>query len=288
MKFRVAASCFLICLVSSYARAEEQKPQLDWAATDFPPFMILEGPAKGQGVWDELSRVVQANLPDFEHVDVKMTNSRFMEELKDGKNLCKIYFFKTPEREKYLYYSIPAVVFLTNHVVMRRETYEEMRKPDRIDLNELLVDQRFRGGFTINRSYALDMDTVIAANRNAPHLTFMVADNTSYFKMMAEGRLDYILDFPVAVAYWSKVLGLDPDRFVSVPIVSSTMYTTTYVVCTKNAWGAQLIDRINAILRKEIPTKHYLEMVTRWYDPQDRAQLETYYRECLLEAAAKP
>lgn len=286
MRYHVAAVCLLACLLSPYPRAEAQKPRLDWAATDFPPFMILEGPAKGQGVWDELSRIVQADLPEFEHVDVEMPNSRFMEELRDGKNLCKIYFFKTPEREKHLHYSLPAVVFLTNQVVMRRETYEAMRKPDRIDLNELLPDQRFRGGFIINRSYAPDMDPAIAANRDAPHLTFMVADNTAYFKMMAEGRLDYILDFPVAVAYWSKVIGFDPDRFVSVPIVSGTACTITYVVCTENAWGAQLIDRINAILRREIPTKQYQDMVTRWYDPQARAQLETYYRESLLEAAS--
>lgn len=38
----------------------------------------------------------------------------------EGQNVCKVYYFKTPERERILYFSRSSTVFLSNHVVMRR------------------------------------------------------------------------------------------------------------------------------------------------------------------------
>lgn len=280
------ALIFWAYLLAPVTWAQAQPDEIPWATADFPPFMILEGPETGNGLFDILSATIQSDLSDYTHNNINMQNSRFMHEVADGKNICKAFFFKTPEREKLLHYSLPTAVLLTNSIIMRRDTYQSLGEPRTLHLADIMADTRLRGGFILNRSYAPDLDPIIAAHRNDAHLVFMATNNTPFFRMMTQGKLDYIVDFPVATEYWPHALGQPEDLLVSVPIASSIRYTVTYAVCTRNQWGATVIDRINAVLRRELPTQRYLDLLTRWHGAASRKELTKIHTEFLLEAAA--
>lgn len=253
-----------------------------WANLHFPPWMILKGASAGQGVWDALLKEVTAGLPEYEHEAVEMKNVRFDQLARQGEQVCKIYYFKTPEREEILHFSIPAVVFLANHVVMQREKARQLGNPASIALERLLDDPRFVGTFVEGRSYGKEIDPLLAKYRNRPHLQFRVADNQNLFEFIGLGRTDYILEFPAVRAFFEHDLRQHPD-LANIPIEHVTPYNVTYVACVKNDWGRKIVDRVNAILKRRILARAHRDATLRWHEPAEQAELAKHYQRILVD-----
>jgi uncharacterized protein (TIGR02285 family) len=256
------------------------KDTIIWANLHFPPWMILEGPNKGKGVWDELLVYLTENLPEYDHRMLVMKNVRFEEMAREGQNVCKVYYFKTSEREKLLHFSSPAVVFLANHVVMRREKAALLGNPGRISLEKLMSYARFKGAVIQGRSYGKVLDEIIARHAGQPHIGNMVADNKSLFEFVALGRADYILEFPAVRSFFEQDLSLQPD-LVNIAIEEGLPFNITHVACVKNAFGKRIIDRVNILLRKQLAGNAHRDATLRWYTPEEQQELEQYYKRIL-------
>lgn len=257
------------------------KETIIWANLHFPPWMILEGPSMGKGVWDELLAYLTANLPEYDHRMLVMKNMRFEEMAREGQNVCKVYYFKTSERERLLHFSSPAVVFLANHVVMRKEKAALLGNPARISLDKLMNFARFKGAVIQGRSYGMALDDIIARHAGQAHISSMVADNKSLFEFVALGRTDYILEFPAVRAFFEQDLSLQPD-LVNIAIEEGLPFNITYVACVRNAFGKQVIGRVNTLLLKQLAGKDHRNATLRWYTPGEQQELEQYYRRILL------
>lgn len=266
-------------LVGSANTAE--KETITWANLHFPPWMILEGESKGKGVWDELLQEVITKLPEYNHRTVTMKNVRFNLLAERKEKVCKIYYYKTPKRENFLHYSMPSVVFLSTHIVMEKEKAEILGNPISISLDGLMKDSRFKGTVVKGRSYGKVIDPIIAANLKQKQLKAEVLDYKSLVEFINLKRTDYILELPVAMSFFVKDSDLKPD-VVNIAIDESTPYNITYVVCVKNEWGREVINRVDDILKAYIPTQAHRDATLRWSSSHDKRRLVEFYQQLLL------
>ena len=255
---------------------------ITWANLHFPPWMILKGESAGQGVWDALLKELIANLPEYDHEMVEMKNVRYDQLARQQAHVCKVYYFKTPEREEVLHYSIPSVVFLANHVVMRKEKARELGNPASISLDRLLNDTRFKGTFVEGRSYGKEIDPLLQKHKGMSHLLFRIIDNQNLFEVLGLGRTDYILEFPAVRSFFEHDLDIHPE-LANISIEGITPYNVTYVTCVKNEWGKRVIKRVDDILKRHIPTPAHREATLRWYRSAEQTELAKYYQRILVE-----
>jgi len=286
---RRCAMALLGTLLLGDAAAAHAGDTITWANLHFPPWMILKGESAGQGVWDALLKEVIANLPEYDHEMVQMKNVRYEELARQQAHVCKVYYFKTPEREEVLHYSIPSVVFLANHVVMRKEKARELGNPASISLERLLDDTRFTGAFVEGRSYGKEIDPLLQKHKGVPHLLFRVMDNQNLFQVLGLGRTDYILEFPAVRSFFEHDLDIHPE-LANIRIEGITPYNVTYVTCVKNEWGKRVLKKVDEILKRYIPTSAHREATLRWYRPAEQAELAKYYQRILVDPlrAEKP
>ena len=286
---RHCATALLGALLLGGATAAHASDTITWANLHFPPWMILKGESVGQGVWDALLKELIANLPEYDHEMVEMKNVRYEELARHQAQVCKVYYFKTPEREEVLNYSIPSVVFLANYVVMRKEKARELGNPASISLERLLGDTRFRGTFVKGRSYGKEIDPLLQKHMGMPHLLFPVVDNQNLFQILGLGRTDYILEFPAVRSFFEHDLDIHPE-LANISIEGITPYNITYVTCVKNEWGKRVLKKVDDILKRYIPTPAHRDATLRWYQPVEQIELAKYYQRILVEPlrAEKP
>jgi uncharacterized protein (TIGR02285 family) len=60
-------------------------------------------------------------LPEYTHTELIANFKRIIVELKQGENVCCPSLYKTPDREAFIAFSIPAVVVLPNVVIAKKE-----------------------------------------------------------------------------------------------------------------------------------------------------------------------
>jgi len=257
------------------------KETIIWANLHFPPWMILEGSSKGKGVWDELLIHLTAKLPEYDHRMLVMKNVRFEEMAREGQHVCKVYYFKTPEREKLLHYSVPSVVFLANQVVMRREKAALLGNPASISLEKLMSDSRLKGTVIEGRSYGKVIDDIIARHVGQAHIGNPVLDNQSLFEFLNLGRTDYIIEFPAVRSFFEQDLALKPD-VVTIAIEEGLPYNVTHVTCVRNDWGRRVIERVDSLLKEHVASDAHKRATLRWYLPGEQQELEKHYKRTLL------
>ncbi|MFA6119872.1 MAG: TIGR02285 family protein [Sideroxydans sp.] len=258
-----------------------------WANLHFPPWMILEGSSKGQGVWNLLQQELVTQLPEYDHKFIEMNNARYEQLATEGQKVCKVYYFKTPERERILYFSSPATVFLSNYVVMRRDKAKLLGNPSSISLARLMQDPRFDGSFIEGRSYGSQVDQIIRRLKGQAYLHANVTSNQSLFEFISLGRTDYILEFPAVRAFFEQDLALHPD-LVNIAIDEAAPHNITYVTCVRNPWGQQVIGQVNDVLRHYIPTPAYRAATLRWYQPEDQRRLSKFFDRFLVDPLKQP
>lgn len=282
MRVRTALSTALVLGMLLCSTVVQARETIIWANLHFPPWMILQGGSKGQGVWDLLLRELVTRLPEYDHKFVEMNNVRYEQLATDGQNVCKVYYFKTPERERILYFSSPSTVFLSNHVVMRRDKAKLLGNPSSISLESLMQDSRFDGSFIEGRAYGKEIDQHIHSFKGQANLHANVASNQSMFEFLSLGRTDYILEFPAVRAFFEQDLAIHPD-LVNIAIDGAAPYNITYVTCVRNPWGRQVVARINDVLRTYIPTPAYRAATLRWYQPVEQRQLSKFFDMLLVD-----
>ncbi len=99
------------------------KGSITWAAPRYDPYVIVEGPDKGTGISDEIVKLFQTNLSNYNH-DKSTTNVlRIIEELRSGKSFCVSQFIKTPKRGAFVYYSsVPSTISPAPVIVVKKVT----------------------------------------------------------------------------------------------------------------------------------------------------------------------
>ena len=92
---------------------------------------------------------------------------RSLEELEQGKQYLSWGPVKNPEREKYLYFSIPCMIYPPTMVVIRKSDLRRFGGGDTVSLKALLEDRALRFLMFSSLSFGDDLDELIKGYEKA-------------------------------------------------------------------------------------------------------------------------
>ena len=258
---------------------------ITWMEASFPPYLIHEGPYKGQGYGDIVTNILIAGLDQYEHKRIQANISRHYDLFKKGENVCTVGLYKNPEREKFLYFSIPSFFTLPNVIVINKNKYDDFGGTNMVSLSEILKNRTLVIGQAKNRSYGPIIDSIFKKYGTADNV-FVYEGKTlslSFFEMLKRDRLDGIIGLPEEVLYQAENLGIR-DQIMTLSIAENQQSLDawlSYVACSKTPWGKKVIEDVNTVLLQERPKEAYRAAYERWLDkgsiPGYRAAYDKYF-----------
>ncbi|MCL1979831.1 MAG: TIGR02285 family protein [Proteobacteria bacterium] len=277
----------LICLTLTLAAPARAKDSITWMEAVVPPYLIQDGAFKEQGYGNVITRIVQAELVEYEHKRIVTNITRHFYQFKQGENVCSIGLFRTPEREAFMYFSIPSFLTLPAVIIIKKESLPRFGNKASVRLAEVLNDKNMMIGLSKDRSYGIDTDTILNKYRGASNILEIAGQELSLnlFKMLMKGRLDGIVGLPDEALYQAEQMGIR-DQLITLTIEENqTGYDSwlSSVGCSKTPWGKEIIDKINVILSKQRATERYRAAYERWLDPNAIERYRRVYQDLFLQ-----
>lgn len=260
---------------------------VQWGALDFPPFQVRDGEYQGSGSFDGLLDFLIEQMPEYDHNVLTMTFARREEQIRQGQPLCTPGLFRTSEREKYLTFSLPALIHLDNRLVYLSSTGSRLGGTGPVDFEDVLKRADLVGGFFSQRSFAPNIDPLIKHYENSKNVVQRPLRSSQMFEMLINGEIDYTILFPHEAAYLARKFNGSPNIVVR-RIAGTPPYIFTHVACTKGPLGDAVIGRINGIVRAKRQTPAYRALSERWYGDSDKELIRSYYPTLLLPEAGRP
>ena len=283
----------VFCLLSGLAcfRPAMAKDEITWLEADAPPFFIEHGPDKGQGYEDVITAIIQHDMPDYVHHRLTATISRHYHDFKTGKKVCSVGLYKTPEREKFLYFSIPSFFTLPTVIIIKKDRFADFGNSKTVSLEKVLQKKDLLIGRAQNRSYGRYVDEILDRHKGAGNIFVYEGEQLSlnFFRMLQMDRLDGVIGLPEEAMYLAEKLGIR-DRIMTLTIRENQRGMESwlsYAACSRTPWGKKVIARINEVLLKERPTERYRAAYERWLDPSSLENYRKLYRRVFLKLTSQ-
>lgn len=262
----------LIILCGMLPALGQSKERLIWLVRDLPPFTIFEGAAKGQGVIDNLLPRLIAQMPEYDHSIVRVNRARGIQMLQEPSFTCDPTLLWTPDRAKFVHYSIPSLGVLSSGVVIRKQD-QALLAPfldnQQVDLKRLLGQTRLKLGIVAERSYSVQIDEIL---RQLPDTAlsrhYGNEATANLLQMQRLGRLQLVLGYWPEMRYLIQAQGNNPDEYAFHSIQGVNRYQFLHVGCSDTPLGREAIshiDRLLPTLRRETLPGFY----ARWLAPEE-------------------
>ncbi|WP_367393345.1 TIGR02285 family protein [Pseudomonas sp. X4] len=247
------------------------KERLFWLVRDLPPFTILEGPEKGQGVIDQLLPLLIRQMPEYDHSIVRVNRARGIQMLQDPNSFtCDPTLLWTPERAEYVRFSVPSLGVLSGGLVLRKDS-EAMVVPyldgQEVDLHALLSKTPLKLGVVAERSYGTQIDAILRQLPDTAFSRHYGNDATANLLQMQQlGRLRMVLGYWPEVRYLVEQQGGALADYRFHPVQGVNRYQFLHVGCSNSELGREAIAHIDQLLpalRRDVLPGLY----ARWLDP---------------------
>ncbi len=249
---------------------------ITWGKYSVPPYMILDGENAQQGVFDSTLRVLKDQLVNYEHKEVQAPFPRIMTEVKDGAHWCFNGAIKTPEREAFAYFSLPASIFMPLKVIVRKDSAAALQGPQ--SLEALLQNRKLRTSVMRNRAYSPAIDKLLLAHPPTENYS----EQAEAVGMLLAGRIDYMIELPLLALDQARKMG-HPDELMALPTVESGEMVYNRVMCAKNEWGRKVVEQADAVLRSERGKPYYRKIVEKWHDAGSVTDIRKIYDTVFLK-----
>ncbi len=297
MKIHLKQTILLSFLVMSLNCPSILAEKLVWFHADFPPASIVSGPDKGTGATDQVEKLLQKNLPEYEHVESVANFTRILEELRNNDSqVISASLLKTPEREEYIEFSVLSMVAFPNGSIFLKSRYPELKAyiddTGTLDLEKVFAASKYTIGISKGRRYGGVIDDILAKYQNAPFIYTRTGTDMDQglIQMMIEGRLDIILLYPTSAKYVTDKLHVS-EKIMFLPIKGMSEYNGTWIGVPKTPWGKEMIGKINTILLEQRQTPEYLSLYEKWiYEesiPRYRELVKSVFERELTEIQQK-
>ncbi|NQU14596.1 MAG: hypothetical protein HQ561_10625 [Desulfobacteraceae bacterium] len=257
LPFRALATC-------------EDENVITWLVLDLPPLFLTKGPDKGKGLADRIQDMVADQLEAYRSVRRVANASRIGWELKGDKCVCFAgEFYGNPD---YLT-SIPTIAMLPHKLIVRKSDIDMYGDAKSVSLDRLLGNKKLVFGTASDRLYGPELDAVLKKHEGAKNIYRRTSVDTlgGLLGMMLKGRVDYLVEYPVAVNYAAKKAGVwDQLAILAIEENSDAPPIRGAIRCTDTEWGRKVIEEVNAILRKIRPSEGYRKIVKEWVVPPRR------------------
>lgn len=263
-------SIFLYFLFFSLPHCLFAQTSVTWLEVNSPPFYINEGKFTGKGYQTKLQNLIEKKLPQYFY-DTRYANiSRHYELFRKKEHVCAVALYKTPQREKIAYFSIPSFISFPGVLVIRKETHPLLGFQQSIRLQDVISRGDILLGRSKGRSFGDTLDSIIDTYGNDQTVfTYEGKDlNSNFIEMLVRGRIDAIISLPEEVMYHAENLGVRED-IITIEIeetIGDPNGMLCHVACSKSPWGQEIIKNINQVLLEKRPTKEYRALYERWLD----------------------
>lgn len=266
-------TCFTVCLCLFFVPAAQARETITWLLRELPPLTIFEGAQRGEGAVDKTLALLIKSLPEYDHVILRVNRARAMQMLQEDGLRCDPTLLWTPERARFLVFSIPSVVTFSNGLIIRpadQALFTPFMKEGEVDLDAMLSDGGVKVGMVAERSYGPFINHLLKhapADVLAPHYGNDAV--SSLMEMEQRGRLQALIGYMIEARYLARQQGIASDQFSFIPIKGVERYQFNHVGCTSNDAGRQAIERINPVLaslRQDTLTHFYAD----WLDHDSR------------------
>ena len=255
---------FIIAL-KAFLGFEVAAEEVNWLYFHYPPLYNVED-EKISGYGMHVQQIISNQMPDYAHKMVQAQPARVFEELKKGGNYIAYGPAKTPEREKYLYYSLPCRLVFTDCAVMNKDKAQKYLIGTRISLQKLLADKNLVMGHTKEASYGNTIDSILKSHKNTFKQEIITGEESEIrqLKMLKVGRIDWMIWDPFALKIFFKDLEMQKHFEIYEIYEQKQIFVYAYIVAPKNPWGKQMIIKINNILKAVIPTDEFYSGLSKW------------------------
>ena len=250
--------------------AQEQITQINWAVNTAPPFHIVAGNYKQQGLCDVLLDTVHRYLPELKKHRQILPQPRIGRALERSENLCFPCMIKKPQGEQGAYYSKSTHIYLPHHIITSEATAARIRQhyPVPVPLAELLADERFQFGYPAGRRYGVLQPLIEGQDSRPGNRLVRSGDNGpgAILQMIDSERLDYTIDYSIVRRYYELTSG----RVLSqLPIKENhNQLVPGAIGCSNNAWGRSVIEQINQIMPQVQSDAEFNQSLALWFERQ--------------------
>ena len=275
-------------LCSGFYGAADAREKITWPYICYYPIYICENDKLVGGAGLEISHLIWENMPEYKHEVVLLPVKRMLQEFKHGKHYLFWGLYKTPERAKYLYYSIPCRISPPTMVVIRKSDLQRFGGGETLSLKALLEDMTLRFLIFDSISFGRGVDELLKEYEKAGNVyTEYRTDKTDQhaLDLLIKKRIDYFLALN-GTRHIASEMGI-ADQIVFIPIKEQKDYKVGHIVAPKNEWGKQMIEKVNQILRKQIPTETFFQFFKPLVSDNIVPELRRQFKELIVEPSKK-
>ena len=261
-KFYVILAIAVLC--SGLYRSADAREKIIWPYICYYPIYICDNDKLVGGAGWEIYRLIWKDMPEYKHENVLLPVKRILKDMKEGKRYLFWGLFKTPEREKYLYYSIPCRISPPTMVVIRKSDLQKFGGGETLSLKTLLDDRALKFLRFSSISHGGSVDELLKEYEKTGNIYMDYRTDKMdqhALDLLLKKRIDYFIAMN-GTRHIASEMGI-ADQVSFMPIKEGNRYKVGHIVAPKNEWGKQIIKKVNKVLRKQIPTEtffreHYL------------------------------
>ncbi|MCX4026069.1 TIGR02285 family protein [Endozoicomonas sp. SM1973] len=279
-KFWAQLQAWLMALILPTCFASN-KSAIIWGMNDWEPYFIVHGEDQRLGVGDLQIQAFIEQIKNFDHKVIFMPLTQFSTKAKSGRPLCFTGLLKSADREKYLYFSKPNSILLTQQLVVSKSLYQSLGSPKTISLTEFLNQTSRIGLLPQKRLFGQPIDQILNTS-STNKAQFILANTKQLLEIISSNRFGWTLEYPNFASYVANKHN-HADKLKMIQLTEIAPYLLTHVGCSRSPFGKQAIAAINQAIDKLLPLAHYRHIAERWYPLQQRRQVRRYYNQYLLQ-----
>ncbi len=282
------AAILLFIFAILFTNITHAKETIFWPYFNYPPLFIIEGDAvSGYGI--DILNLLREKLVEYDHKLIPASPKRMFENMKFEKSYCAVGPAKTKERREYLHYSLPIRVTFPDMVIMRKQSTIEMGIAGKVLLKDLLLNEDLTLGHIRSASSDPLVDRIIKNHGVETRMQILSGANAMQHlvQMLYSKRVDWFIWDPASIRFYEKSLG-GAEELTALSIKELTIPAALgYITCPKNDWGKHIIERIDKILVKEIPTERYFSFFSPWIHVDQMESYRSIFKDYLVAAVNK-
>ncbi|WP_417455859.1 hypothetical protein [Kordiimonas sp.] len=259
----------------------DARPLVHWYSFNYPPAFIMDGPFKAQGYQDQILDYFEERLVDFRIRRHETALARVIANVRYGEAACASALAKTEDRARFMVFSEPILTSLPLRLVVNSTRSDELKQlvneHGRIGLPQLAALEGLSGAAVKDRSYGPHIDPWMHVAREKGDL-HVAARSELAFLMLARGRVDYTFGYPDEVGYFMRLHeGKDMmDTLTTLPLEEETILVESYIGCSVDPVGQQVINAVNQIMQdKQHDNALLVQPYLQWIDAAAQHDLQT-------------
>lgn len=257
----------LMLLFSHHSAGNTEQPLLNWATNTAPPFHIVGGLFDQQGLCDSLLVSIKTQLPELNHQQLLMPQTRIHQALNNKENLCFPCMIHRAQPTKTAVFSTPTHWYRPQGVITRHALANHLTQQfgSPLQLSQLLAAKTFKLGLAAGRRYG-DIESLLEPYRKNELIRSGDDGPIALLKMIQSGRIDFTLDYDIILTYLNKTAPEQAKGLVYVPIAELAQPIAGAVGCSNSDWGRQQIERINKVIPKVQADPRFRQSLELWFE----------------------